>query len=94
MRNVWCDATMFTIAVYDKYDKILLLRRNGEILDNEFLGIMISHILYPESVIFTDNKITARLFTRGEVPENFKSNYDFIWLMIHIYKSPIVIWER
>ena len=91
--KVWCDATPTQIGIFSERDKrVCLFRRVGNILDNEYIGILVSHLLYPQDIIINDNRAAVCLFTRGKLPPDLRDNFNLNCVLCHIFSDPVVIW--
>ena len=93
LRKVWCDATPQQIGIYsERFNRVCLFKKDGNILENEYLGILMSHLMFPNDIIINDNRAAVCLFTRGKLPPNLRDNFNLNCVLCHIYKDPIVIW--
>ena len=91
--KVWCDATPTQIGIFSERDKrVSLFRRVGNILDNEYIGILISHLLYPQDIIINDNRAAVCLFTRGKLPPDLRDSFNLSCVLCHVYHDPVVVW--
>lgn len=60
---VYTDASPHQVGVLAPYEaKLDLFRSENTILENEYIGIFIAHILRPYSAILTDNTAVMFLF--------------------------------
>ena len=90
---IYTDATPNQIGLISPYDnKISVLTSKQPILENEYLGILISHIIRPTAIIATDNKPAMYLFRKGRFPPKWRQNYKLTKLIIEIFRKPIVIY--
>ena len=70
---VYSDATPAQISVVAPYEnKLDLFTSQQNILENEYLGVFISHILRPYSPLITDNMAVMYLFRKGRFPLGVK----------------------
>ena len=90
---MWCDATPHEIEIFSERDyRVGLFKRESNILSNEYIGILISHLLYPRDLILNDNRAAVCLFTRGKIPPDLRDDFNLNCLICHIYKDPVIIW--
>ena len=90
---IYTAATPSQIGIISPYDgKLSILTSQQPILENEFLGIFISHIIRPMAIIATDNKAAMYLFRKGRFPPKWRQNYKLTKLIIEIFRKPIVIY--
>ena len=79
----YTDATPSQIGLISIYDnKISKQTSKQPILENEYLGIFISHIIRPTAIIATDNKAATHLFRKGRFPPKWRNNYKLTKLLI------------
>ena len=91
--KVWCDATPTQIGIFSERDnRVSLFKRVGNILDNEYIGILVSHLLYPQDIIINDNRAAVCLFTRGKLPPDLRDNFNLNCVLCHIFRDPVVVW--
>ena len=87
------DATPTQIGVLVPYEsKLALFRSVNNILENEFLGIFIAHILRPYSPILTDNTAAMFLFRKGRLPPFWRKNYKISKILIETFRKPLVFY--
>ena len=87
------DETPDQIGIISPYDnKLSILISKQPILENEFLGIFISHIIRPTAIIATDNKAAMYLFRKGRFPPKWRHNYKLTKILIETFRKPIVIY--
>ena len=90
---IYTDATPKQIGIISPYDtRLAVFKFKQPILENEFLGIFISHILKPTAIILTDNMAAMYLFRKGLFPPKWRSNYKLTKILIETFRKPIVIY--
>ena len=88
---VYTDATPNQIGILAPYENRLdLFNSNNKILENEYLGIFIAHILRPYSPILTDNMAAMFLFRKGRLPPSWRTNYKISKILIETFRKPLV----
>ena len=90
---IYTDATPKQIGLISPYDsRLACFKSNQPILENEFLGIFISHLLRPTAIILTDNMAAMYLFRKGRFPPKWRANYKLTKILIESFRKPIVIY--
>ena len=90
---MYTDATPQQIGIISPfYNKLSILVSTQPILENEFLGIFIAHIIRPTAIIATDNKAAMYLFRKGRFPPKWGQNYQVTKILIETFRKPIVIY--
>lgn len=89
---IYTDATPNQIGIISPYDQKMSILTSQPILENEYLGIMISHIIRPTAIIATDNKAAMYLFCKGRFPPKWRNNYKLTKILIETFRKPIVIY--
>ena len=90
---MYTDATPKQIGVISPYDtRLAVFKSIQPILENDFLGIFISHILHPTAVILTDNMAAMYLFRKGRFPPKWRSNYKLTKILIETFRKQIIIY--
>ena len=90
---VYSDATPTQIGILAPYEqKFEIFKSKNNILENEYLGVSISHILRPYSRLITDNMAVLHLFRKGRLPPSWWSNYRISKILIETFHRPLVFY--
>ena len=88
---IYTDATPNQVGVLAPYEnRVDLFKSDNKILENEYLGIFIAHILRPYSPILTDNMAAMFLFRKGRLPPSWRTNYKISKILIETFRKPLV----
>ena len=72
---IYTDATPKHIGVSSPYNNLMsIFKCDLPILEAEFAGIWIAHVLAPTALILTDNKPCMHLFRKGRSPPSWRNN--------------------
>ena len=90
---VYSDATPTQIGILAPYEqKLEIFKSNNKILENEYLGVFISHILRPYSPLITDNMAVLHLFRKGRLPPSWRANYKISKILIETFQKPLIFY--
>ena len=90
---VYSDATPNQIGILAPYEqKLDIFKSNNNILENEYLGVFMSHILRPYSPLITDNMAVLHLFRKGRLPPSWRSHYRISKILIETFRRPLVFY--
>ena len=90
--TIYTDATPKQIGVLSPYNNLMSIFKCDPILEAEFAGIWISHVLAPTAVILTDNKPCMHLFRKGRFPPSWRGNYQLTKIFLETFYKPVILY--
>ena len=84
---LYSDATPSHVGILAPYEnKLELFKSLHNFLENEYIGVFISHILRPYRPLLTDNMAVLHLFRKGRFPPSWRQNYKLTKILIETYR--------
>jgi len=58
------------------------------ILDNEYIAILLAHIMFPNRIILTDNVACLYLFLKGKLPPSWRGSFVLTLMLMLTWQRP------